>query len=85
VITIKITVIHFRNTFCIEYCKKTFLNPNIANFEYSLTVRNKISCQTHLEEENNSFKHIFGILIKFPIQYPEKTTKFGTVREKNGV
>jgi len=32
------------------------------------TVRDKIACKTHLEWENDSFKHIFGILIKFPIR-----------------
>jgi len=35
--------------------------------------RDKIVCETHLEWENDRLKLIFGILIKFPIQYPEKT------------
>jgi len=32
VTTVKKTVINFRNTFYIEYCKKTFLNSNFCNF-----------------------------------------------------
>jgi len=39
------------------------------------TVRDKSACKTHLEWLNDSFKHIFGILTKFPIQQPEKTLK----------
>jgi len=52
--------------------------------QFERTVRDKIVCKTHLEWESDWFKHIFGILIKFPIQ-PEKQTKFGTVREKSSV
>jgi len=33
----------------------------------SLKVKDKIACKPHLEWENDSFQHIFGILIKFPI------------------
>jgi len=32
------------------------------------TAREKIACKTHLKSENYCFKHIFGILFKFPIQ-----------------
>jgi len=32
------------------------------------TVKAKIACKTLLKWENDSFRHIFGILIKFPIQ-----------------
>jgi len=32
------------------------------------TVRYKIASKTHLEWESCWFKHIFGILIKFPIR-----------------
>jgi len=32
------------------------------------TVRDKIACKTHLEEENDCFKDIFGIFIKFTIR-----------------
>jgi len=40
-----------------------------------------MTCKTHLELQNDCFKHIFGIRVKFPIQKPEKNTiKFGTVR-----
>jgi len=35
---------------------------------FDKTVRDIIACETHLEYENNSFKYIFGILNKFPIQ-----------------
>jgi len=38
-----------------------------------MTVRDKNACKTDLERENDCFKHIFGIVIKFPIQPPEKT------------
>jgi len=52
----------------------------VSNFElperqFERTVMDKIDCKTHLESENYCFKHIFGILIKFPIQEPEKYYK----------
>jgi len=36
--------------------------------QFERTVRGKLGCKTHLQSENNYFKHIFGIVIKFPIQ-----------------
>jgi len=36
--------------------------------QFESTVRDKITRKTHLEQENDRFKYIFGILIKFPIQ-----------------
>jgi len=36
--------------------------------QFERRVRDKMACKTHLEWENDSFKHIFGILVKFPIQ-----------------
>jgi len=36
--------------------------------QFEKTVRDKITLKTHWEWENDCFKHIFGILIKFPIQ-----------------
>jgi len=42
--------------------------------QFERTVRDKIVCQTHLECENDSFKHIFWIFIKFPIRKLEKPT-----------
>jgi len=41
-------------------------SKSVSKFER--TVREKIVCKTHLEWENYYFKHIFRILIKFPIQ-----------------
>jgi len=35
--------------------------------EFKKTVRDKIAWKTHLDWENDCFKHIFGILNKFPI------------------
>jgi len=40
----------------------------LAERQFERTVKDKIECKTHLEWESDSFKHIFGILIKFPIQ-----------------
>jgi len=40
----------------------------LSETQFQKTVRNKIVCKTDLEWENDSFKHIFGILIKFPIR-----------------
>jgi len=40
--------------------------------QFERTVRDKMACKTHLEWEKNIFKDIFGILIKFSIQPPEK-------------
>jgi len=36
--------------------------------DFERTVRDKIACKTHLEWDNDYFKQIFRILIKFPIQ-----------------
>jgi len=36
--------------------------------QFERTVRKKIACKTHLEQEKDCFKHIFEILIKFSIQ-----------------
>jgi len=52
---------------------------------FKRTVRDKIPCKTQLESQNDSFKHIFGILTKFPIHNLKNTTQFGTVRKKSGV
>jgi len=41
--------------------------------QFERVVEDKITCETYLEWENDWFKHIFGILTKFPIQKPEKT------------
>jgi len=43
--------------------------------QFERTVRDKIACQTYLGKENDSFRYIFEILIKFPIQQPEKHYK----------
>jgi len=40
----------------------------LSKIQFVETVRDKIACKTHLDLENDCFKHIFGILIKFPIQ-----------------
>jgi len=36
--------------------------------QFEMTVKDQIACKTHLERENDYFKHIFEIFIKFPIQ-----------------
>jgi len=41
--------------------------------------------KTHSEWENDSFQLIFGILVKFPIQYPKTLQILSTVRWLNGV
>jgi len=43
--------------------------------QFETTVREEIACKNHLEWENYCFKHIFGILIKFPNQYLKKRFK----------
>jgi len=43
--------------------------------QFEMTVRDKITCKTNLEWKNYSFKHIFGIRIKFPIQWRKKHYK----------
>jgi len=40
----------------------------LTETQFERTVRDKIACKTQLERENGCFKHIFGILIKFPIK-----------------
>jgi len=36
--------------------------------QFERTVSDKIACKTHLKRENDGFKFIFGILIKFYFQ-----------------
>jgi len=43
------------------------LKIELPETQFEKTVRDKIVCKTCLEWENDSFKHIFGILIKFSI------------------
>jgi len=40
---------------------------NLTETQFERTVSDKMTSKTHLEWENDSFKHIFEILIKFPI------------------
>jgi len=40
----------------------------LSETQFERTVRDKIACQTNLELENDCFKYIFRILIKFSIQ-----------------
>jgi len=47
----------------------------VPETQFERTVRDKIACKTYLEWENYSFKHIFGILIKFSIQWHRKQYK----------
>jgi len=44
------------------------LKFDLPETQFESTVKDKMACKTHLEYENYCFKHIFGILIKFPIQ-----------------
>jgi len=77
-ITVLSTLLESSLNFLSNDIKKTLKNQVqagrkvVGKFElpkkqFSITVREKIACKTHFELENNSFKHIFGILIKFPI------------------
>jgi len=38
----------------------------LSERKFEKTVRDIITCKTHLEWENDSFKYVFGIPIKFP-------------------
>jgi len=48
--------------------EKTASKFKLPETQFERTVKYKIAYKTYLEWENDSFKHIFGILIKFPIQ-----------------
>jgi len=51
-----------------------------------MTVKDKIAWKIDLEWENDCFRYIFGIVIKFPIEWHKKNaTKLGKIREKSGV
>jgi len=39
----------------------------LPKLQFERTFRHKISCKTHLEQENYCFKNIFGILMEFSI------------------
>jgi len=43
------------------------LKFELQKTQFEKTVRDKIACKLHLKRPNHIFKHIFGILIKFPI------------------
>jgi len=47
----------------------------LPEIQFERTVTDKIARKTHLDWENHRFKHIFGILIKFPIFYPKKNVQ----------
>jgi len=53
--------------------EKTVSQFELTETQFERTVSDKIASQTFLERENDNYKHIFGNLIKFPIQYPEET------------
>jgi len=42
-------------------------SSELPETQFERTVRDKITYKTYLEWENDCFKYIFGILIKFPI------------------
>jgi len=48
--------------------RKAVSKFDLPETQFESTVKKKIVCKTHFEWENYCFKHIFGILIKFPIQ-----------------
>jgi len=52
--------------------RKVVSKFELPETQFESTVRDKIECKTHLGRKYYSFKHIFGILIKFSIQKPEK-------------
>jgi len=40
----------------------------LTETQFEMTVRDKIACKTHFEWENDCFKLIFEIPIKFPFK-----------------
>jgi len=44
------------------------LHLKLQETQFERTVKDKITCKTHLDWENDCFKHIFGNLFKFSIQ-----------------
>jgi len=48
--------------------RKVVSKFELSERQFKKTVRDKIAYKAHLEWENDSFKYIFGILIKFPNQ-----------------
>jgi len=47
--------------------RKVVSKFELPETHFERIVREKIVCKTYLELENDCFKHIFGISIKFPI------------------
>jgi len=68
------TFLEFSLNFLFQYLKKHYKffyiqkKVELPKTQFQRIVKNKIAGKTHLELENDCFKHIFGILIKFPIQ-----------------
>jgi len=48
--------------------RKDMSKFQITETQFERTLRYKIAGKIHLELENDRFKHIFEILIKFPIK-----------------
>jgi len=53
--------------------RKALSKFKMPETQFQRTVKDKIDYKTHLKSENDCFKYIFEILIKFPIQQHEKT------------
>jgi len=47
--------------------KKGVSKFELQETQFERIVRDKIACKTHFKWENDCFKHIFGILVKFSI------------------
>jgi len=59
----------------IQSGRKVVSKLKLTETQFERTIRNKITHKTNLEWENDSFKNIFGILIKFPTKWHKKYKK----------
>jgi len=48
--------------------RKAASKLELSEKQFERTVKDKLACKTHLENENDYFKHNFEILDKFPIK-----------------
>jgi len=62
---------HYNILYCrinlVQSGRKGVSKFELPKTQFVRTVRDKIACKTHLDLDNDCFKHIFRILIKFPI------------------
>jgi len=65
--------------------RKTVSKFELSETQFEKTARNEIACKTHLEWENDCYKHILGSLLNFLFNNLNKHYKIWNSKGENGV